>query len=65
MAAEPFTPRDIYRSFRADRNIALHRVLRRLPDRFIAALAEGLEQAGAQDPPLGPVRPAPSCCCAR
>jgi hypothetical protein len=42
---EPFTPRDIYRSFRADRNVALHRVLRRLPDRFIAALAEGLEQA--------------------
>ena len=50
MAAEPFTARDIYRSFRADRNIALHRVLRRLPDRFIAALAEGLEQADVITP---------------
>jgi hypothetical protein len=46
----PFSARDIYRSFRADRNLALHRVLRRLPDRFIAALAEGLEQADVITP---------------
>jgi hypothetical protein len=49
-APPPFTPRDIYRSFRADRNVALHRVLRRLPDTFIAALAEGLEQADVITP---------------
>ena len=47
---QPFSPRDIYRSFRADRNVALHRVLRRLPNRFIAALAEGLEQADVITP---------------
>ncbi|MFL5870140.1 MAG: hypothetical protein ACJ75R_03610 [Solirubrobacterales bacterium] len=45
-----FSARDIYRSFRADRNVALHRVLRRLPDRFIAGLAEGLEQADVITP---------------
>lgn len=52
MAAAPqsFSPRDIYRSFRADRNIALHRILRRLPDEFIVALAEGLEQADVITP---------------
>jgi hypothetical protein len=50
MATEAFTARDIYRSFRADRNVALHRVLRRLPDRFITALAEGLEQADVITP---------------
>jgi hypothetical protein len=43
--ASTFGPRDIYRSFRADRNVALHRVLRRLPDDFIVALIEGLEGA--------------------
>jgi hypothetical protein len=32
MTAQPFGARDIYRSFRADRNVALHRVLARLPD---------------------------------
>jgi hypothetical protein len=47
---QQFTARDIYRSFRADRNVALHRVLRRLPDRFIAALAEGLENADVITP---------------
>ena len=35
----------IYRSFRAERNQALHRVLRRLPFEFIVALIEGLENA--------------------
>jgi hypothetical protein len=53
MAAAPpqsFTPRDIYRSFRADRNVALHCVLKRLPDRFISALAEGLEGADVITP---------------
>ncbi len=44
-AAPTFGPRDIYRSFRAERNVALHRVLKRLPDEFIVALIEGLEQA--------------------
>jgi hypothetical protein len=51
--AEPrstFGPRDIYRAFRADRNLALHRVLRRLPDPFIVALIEGLEQADVITP---------------
>jgi len=49
-SAQEFSARDIYRSFRADRNVALHRILRRLPDRFIAALAEGLEQADVITP---------------
>ena len=48
--APEFGPRDIYRSFRADRNVALHRVLRRLPDEFIVALIEGLEQADVITP---------------
>ncbi len=50
MAQPTFTPRDIYRSFRAERNEALHPVLRRLPDRFLAALIEGLEQADVITP---------------
>jgi hypothetical protein len=49
-AAATFGPRDIYRSFRAERNVALHRVLRRLPDPFIVALIEGLEQADVITP---------------
>jgi hypothetical protein len=48
--APSFGPRDIYRSFRAERNVALHRVLRRLPDNFIVALIEGLEQADVITP---------------
>ena len=35
----------IYRSFRAERNQALHRVLRRLPYVFLVGLIEGLENA--------------------
>ena len=53
MASAPaatFGPRDIYRSFRAERNVALHRVLRALPDEFIVALIEGLEQADVITP---------------
>ena len=49
-ASPTFGPRDIYRSFRAERNVALHRVLRRLPDDFIVALIEGLEQADVITP---------------
>lgn len=49
-AAPTFGPRDIYRSFRAERNVALHRVLKRLPDPFIVALIEGLEQADVITP---------------
>jgi hypothetical protein len=49
-AAPTFGPRDIYRSFRAERNVALHRVLRRLPDSFIVALIEGLEGADVITP---------------
>jgi hypothetical protein len=45
-----FGPRDIYRSFRAERNEALHRVLGRLPYEFIVALIEGLEQADTITP---------------
>ena len=45
-----FGPRDIYRSFRAERNQSLHRVLRRLPYRFLVALIEGLEQADVITP---------------
>ena len=40
-----FGPQNIHLSFRAERNQALHRVLRRLPFRFIVALIEGLEGA--------------------
>jgi hypothetical protein len=40
-----FGPQHIRRSFRAERNRALHRVLRRLPFGFIVALIEGLEGA--------------------
>jgi hypothetical protein len=51
MASAPtFTTRDIYRSFRAERNEALHRVLRRLPYEFLVALIEGLEQADVITP---------------
>jgi hypothetical protein len=45
-----FGPRDIYRSFRAERNQALHRVLRRLPFQFVVALIEGLEGADVITP---------------
>ena len=45
-----FGPRDIYRSFRAERNQALHPVLRRLPFEFIVALIEGLEGADVITP---------------
>jgi hypothetical protein len=40
-----FGSQDLSRSFRAARNQALHRVLRRLPYDFIVALIEGLEGA--------------------
>ena len=45
-----FGPQDIYRSFRAERNQALHHVLRRLPFEFIVALIEGLEGADVITP---------------
>jgi hypothetical protein len=45
-----FGPQDIHRSFRAERNEALHRVLRRLPFEFIVALIEGLEGADEVTP---------------
>jgi hypothetical protein len=45
-----FGPRDIYRSFRAERNQALHPVLRQLPFEFIVALIEGLEGADVITP---------------
>ena len=45
-----FGPEQIYRSFRADRNVALHRILRRLPNDFLVALIEGLEQADVITP---------------
>lgn len=45
-----FGPQDIYRSFRAERNQALHPVLRRLPFEFIVALIEGLEGADVITP---------------
>jgi hypothetical protein len=48
--ASEFGPRDIYRSFRADRNVALHRILRRLPSDILVALIEGLEQADVITP---------------
>jgi hypothetical protein len=51
MADTPrFGTRDIYRSFRAERNQALHPVLRRLPHEFLVALIEGLEQADVITP---------------
>jgi hypothetical protein len=49
-ATPGFGPQDIYRSFRAERNEALHRVLRRLPYEFLVALIEGLEQADVITP---------------
>jgi len=49
-AVATFSPRDIYRTFRAERNQALHRVLRRLPYGFLVALIEGLEQADVITP---------------
>ena len=49
-APSSFGPRDVYRSFRAERNVALHRVLKRLPDPFIVALIEGLEGADVITP---------------
>jgi hypothetical protein len=49
-ATPSFGPQDIYRSFRAERNEALHRVLRRLPYEFLVALIEGLEQADVITP---------------
>lgn len=45
-----FGTKDIYRSFRAERNQALHPVLRRLPFDFIVALIEGLEGADVITP---------------
>jgi hypothetical protein len=45
-----FGPQDIPRAFRAERNEALHRVLRRLPFEFIVALIEGLEEADVITP---------------
>ncbi len=53
MAAAPstaFGPDQIERAFRAERNQSLHRVLRRLPDTFLSALIEGLEQADVITP---------------
>ena len=52
MSANPFEfgPEDVHRSFRAERNVALHRVLRRLPYDFIVALIEGLENADVITP---------------
>jgi hypothetical protein len=49
-ATDEFQARDIYRSFRAERNEALHHVLGRLPDAFIVALIEGLENADVITP---------------
>jgi hypothetical protein len=40
-----FASRHLTRSFRGERNQALHRVLRRLPYDFLVALIEGLEAA--------------------
>jgi hypothetical protein len=45
-----FGPQHIYRSFRAARSQALHRVLRRLPYEFVVALIEGLEGADVITP---------------
>ncbi len=49
-ATDQFQARHIYRSFRAERNQALHHVLGRLPDDFIVALIEGLEGADVITP---------------
>jgi hypothetical protein len=49
-ATDKFEARHIYRSFRAERNEALHHVLGRLPDEFIVALIEGLEGADVITP---------------
>ena len=48
-ATDQFQARHIYRAFRAERNQALHHVLGRLPDAFIVALIEGLENGRIQD----------------
>ena len=45
-----FTSVDVPRGFRAERNEALHPVLRRLPDEFIVAMIEGLEGADVITP---------------
>jgi hypothetical protein len=45
-----FGPQEIHRSFRAERNQALHPVLRRLPYEFIVALIEGLDGADVITP---------------
>lgn len=45
-----FTSVDLPRGFRAERNQALHRVLRRLPGDFVVALIEGLEAADVITP---------------
>ena len=49
-ATGKFEARHIYRAFRAERNQALHHVLGGLPDDFIAALIEGLENADVITP---------------
>ena len=49
-ATDKFQARHVYRSFRAERNQALHHVLGRLPDDFIVALIEGLENADVITP---------------
>ena len=49
-ATHKFQTRHIYRSFRAERNEALHRVLGKLPDEFVVALIEGLEGADVITP---------------
>jgi hypothetical protein len=49
-ATDQFQARHIYRAFRAERNQALHHVLGRLPDAFIVALIEGLENADVITP---------------
>jgi hypothetical protein len=45
-----FASSQLDRAFRAERNEALHRVLRRLPDDFVAPLIEGLEGADVITP---------------
>jgi hypothetical protein len=48
--ADQFEVRHIYRSFRAERNQALHHVLGRLPYDFVVGLIEGLEEADVITP---------------
>jgi hypothetical protein len=50
MAGPGIDVSEITRGFRAERNEALHRVLRRLPYDFIVALIEGLEAADVITP---------------